>query len=107
MTPTITTAILPIDSSVSPKSLAVATPSVCPLVPNAKPRAIGLEILNHLTILVPKAEITTALRITANDVSSLTPPIPVDTGNAIAVVAACGSIEALTVFPNWNNVETK
>lgn len=82
ITPTITTAILPIDSSVSPSSLAAATPSVCPLVPRAKPRAIGFEILNHLTILVPNAEITTAFRITANDVNSLTPPIPCDTGRA-------------------------
>jgi hypothetical protein len=39
------------DSSVSPSSLAAATPSVCPLVPRAKPRAIGFEILNIFTTL--------------------------------------------------------
>ena len=60
ITPTMTTAILPIDSSVSPNSLAAATPKVCPLVPSASPLAIGLDILNNLTILAPKAEMTTA-----------------------------------------------
>lgn len=44
ITPTMTTAILPIDSSVSPNSLAAATPKVCPLVPSASPLAIGLDI---------------------------------------------------------------
>ena len=88
ITPTMTTAILPIDSSVSPNSLAAATPKVCPLVPSASPLAIGLDILNNLTILAPKAEMTTAFKITASEVNSLTPPIPSDTGNAIAVVAA-------------------
>jgi hypothetical protein len=42
--------------------------------------AIGFEILNIFTIFPPNAEITTALRITANDVNSFTPPIPSDTG---------------------------
>jgi holin-like protein LrgB len=54
----------------------------------AKPRAIGFEILNHLTILVPNAEITTAFRITANDVNSLTPPILGTSGHTLGVAAA-------------------
>ena len=49
--------------------------------------AMGFEILNILTILAPSAEITTAFKITAKEVNSFTPPIPSDTGKAIAVVA--------------------
>jgi putative effector of murein hydrolase len=47
----ITTAILPIDSSVSPSSLAAATPSVCPLVPRAKPVSDGIGGVKELTSL--------------------------------------------------------
>ena len=85
--PTRTSEILAIDSSTSPNSFAAATPSVCPLVPKANPLAIGFVILKSFNNLLPNAIIITAFKITANDVSSLIPEIPSETGNAIAVVA--------------------
>src|SRR5699024_199758 len=105
-TPTNTREILAIDSSTSPSSFAAATPNVCPLVPNAKPRAIGFVMLNSFSNLLPNAIIITAFKITASDVNSLMPEIPSDTGKAIAVVAACGNIEAIISSPNWKAFAT-
>ena len=48
ITPTITREIDAIDASVSPNSCAEETPNEWPLVPSAKPRAIGFVILNNL-----------------------------------------------------------
>ncbi len=44
ITPTTTNAILAIDASTLPISLATAAPRECPLVPKAKPLAIGSVI---------------------------------------------------------------
>lgn len=55
ITPTMTNEMDAIDASVSPNSCADDTPRECPLVPSARPRAIGLVILNNLISFVPKA----------------------------------------------------
>ena len=49
----------------------------------------------------------TPFKITANDVSSLIPPISADTGKAMAVVAPCGNIDAMISFENWKALAMK
>jgi holin-like protein LrgB len=63
-----TTAIaLPVSDGIGGVKELTSLAVILNAVVRAKPRAIGFEILNIFTIFPPNAEITTALRITAND----------------------------------------